>query len=186
MVWKSIIFTFCLIKSWSHDQSECNEAMRQFMLQWSVLELSQTTAIELFCEIRLRVKAINYFPKKSPSLDVRLSYKYAFVAGLNSYKEIFQPCFHANPYYLSPVGLLAKFLRLLLGRGCFTEEASTIEQQMFFIENMSLMKLICVIFTLFLSSRHKLPRKYPPPSPPRHIEKCKPASLFSRFCGTLF
>ena len=23
MVWKSIIFTFCLIKSWSHDQSEC-------------------------------------------------------------------------------------------------------------------------------------------------------------------
>ena len=23
MVWKSIIFNFCLIKSWSHDQSEC-------------------------------------------------------------------------------------------------------------------------------------------------------------------
>ena len=22
MVWKPIIFTFCLIKSWSHDQSE--------------------------------------------------------------------------------------------------------------------------------------------------------------------
>ena len=23
MAWKSIIFTFCLIKSWSHDQGEC-------------------------------------------------------------------------------------------------------------------------------------------------------------------
>ena len=32
-------------------------------------------------------------------LDIRLSYKYASVGGFNSYKDIFQPCFDANPYY---------------------------------------------------------------------------------------
>ena len=58
-------------------------------------------------------------------LDVWLSYKYASVAGPNSYKDIFQPCFDANPYYLSPVHLFVIFLILLLGRGCFIEETST-------------------------------------------------------------
>ena len=29
MVWKSIIFTFCLIKSWSHDQSECTNILHR-------------------------------------------------------------------------------------------------------------------------------------------------------------
>ena len=33
---------------------------------------------------------------------------------------------------------------------------NTIKQQMLIIENMNLMKLVCVIFTLFLSSRNKL------------------------------
>ena len=68
---------------------------------------------------------------------------------------------------------------------------------------MNLMKLVCVIFTLFLSSRHKLSRKYPPPRHISHLtlltgilahisplkkafEKCKPVSLFSRFWGTSF
>ena len=59
------------------------------------------------------------FSPKISILDVWLSYKYAFVAGLNSYKDIFQPCIDANPYYFSPVHLFAMFLRLLLGRSCF-------------------------------------------------------------------
>ena len=55
------------------------------------------------------------FSPKISILDVWLSYKYDFVAGLNSYKDIFD----VNPYYFSPVHLFAMFLRLLLGRGCF-------------------------------------------------------------------
>ena len=31
MVWKSIIFTFCLIKSWLHDQSECTNIFRNLL-----------------------------------------------------------------------------------------------------------------------------------------------------------
>ena len=47
---------------------------------------------------------------------------------------------------------------LVLGNAVI-DENDTIEQQMFFIENMNLMKLVCVVFTLFLSSRNKLARK---------------------------
>ena len=63
--------------------------------------------------------------------------------------------------------------------------------------------IVCAIFTLFLSPRNKPSRKYPlhrhislfSPltsilahiSPlKKAIEKCKPVSLFSRFCSTLF
>ena len=41
-----------------------------------------------------------------------------------------------------------------------------IEQQMLFTENINLIKLVCVIFALILSSWNKLSGKY---SQPRHI-----------------
>ena len=63
--------------------------------------------------------------QKVSILDTELNSKFASVAGLSSYKGIFQSCFDANPYYLSQVHLSTIFLRLIYGRGCFIEETST-------------------------------------------------------------
>ena len=82
-------------------------------LQWSFLRKQLTGESHKIFSQKIRIL-----------LDVWLSYKYASVAGLNSYKDIFQQCFDANPYYLSPVHLFVIFLILLLGRGCFIEETS--------------------------------------------------------------
>ena len=57
--------------------------------------------------------------------DVRLSSKYASVLGLNSFKDIFQPCFDANSYYQGLAHLFAIFLKLLQGRGYFIADFST-------------------------------------------------------------
>ena len=96
------------------------------MLQRGIFRTRSNNYDEAFLRKQLTGDATNCFhltPKIS-ILDVWLSYKYASVASLNSYKDIFQPCFDANPYYLSPVYLFAIFLRMLLGRRSFIEEAS--------------------------------------------------------------
>ena len=44
MVWKFIIFTFCLIKSWSHDQSECtkiSQSNTKFLAEKSLRSTTQ-------------------------------------------------------------------------------------------------------------------------------------------------
>ena len=47
MVWKSIVFTFCLIKSWSHDQSKCTTSVPESLFPEA---LAQVFPCE-FCEI---------------------------------------------------------------------------------------------------------------------------------------
>ena len=51
-------------------------------------------------------------------------------------------------------------------------------------------QLFLLLSNLFLNSQNKLSQKYPPHrqvSPlKKDFEKCKPVSIFSMFCGTLF
>ena len=44
MVWKSTIFTFCLIKSWSHDQSECTNIFHSWLKRERERDLKSTAA----------------------------------------------------------------------------------------------------------------------------------------------
>ena len=62
--------------------------------------------------------------------------------------------------------LLRKISPLLVYQEKWLTVNDKIEQQMLFTENINLIKLVCVIFALILSSWNKLSRKY---SPPRHI-----------------
>ena len=121
--------------------------------------------------------------------------------------EIFE--YFKNTYFEEHLGTTAsERLRkisplLVLGNAVLDGKRHNWATIMLFIKNMNLMKLVCVIFTLILSSRNNLSRKYPPPmhisplSPLTSIlayisplkkafEKCKPVSLFSRFYGTSF
>ena len=70
-----------------------------------------------------------------------------------------------NTYFKGHLGTalsecLRKISPLVVLENAVLDGKRTIEQQMLFIESMNLMKLVCVIFTLFLSSWNKLSQKY--------------------------